>query len=354
MPAHHNGRMAFGVVLLLMALSSCSPPRALDPPPVSPDPALLYAPHYRDGKYFNPWGANPNTFRDFLRWKFSANEYAEAKKQTPQIPLVRNDGSYLQENTAAPSVTWIGHATVLVQDLGDIWLTDPNFSDSIFWMKRFRPPGIPLEKIPTPKFVVISHNHYDHLDEPTIKRLPKETMVLVPKGLKTWMQERGHENSVELDWWESAQVGDWKVTLLPSQHWSRRGFSTDTSLWGSWLMEGHGRKYFFAADTGYFHGFQEFGKKFGSIDVVMMPIGAFAPRWFMQYQHTNPAEALQAFQELKGKFLIPIHWGTFDLADEPLDEPPRLLQRQLEQRPDLKERVRILAIGEQFVIPPSS
>lgn len=350
----HNCRGALAASLLLMTLSACGSPRVLAQPPVNPDPALLYAPHYREGKYFNPWGVRPNTFWDFLRWKFSPNEYAKAKKRAPQVPFVQNDGGYLKENPAPPSVTWIGHATVLVQDQGDIWLTDPNFSDSVFWIKRFRPPGIPLEKIPPPKFVVISHNHYDHLDEATIKRLPKETVAFVPRGLKTWMQERGHEKTVELDWWESTSLGDWKLTFLPSQHWSRRGFSTDTALWGAWLVEGHGRRYFFAGDTGYFYGFREFGKKFGPIDVVMMPIGAFAPRWFMQYQHTNPAEAVQAFEELRGKFLIPIHWGTFDQADEPLDEAARLLKSELERRPDLQERVRLLAIGERFVIPPPS
>ncbi|MFN7955644.1 MAG: MBL fold metallo-hydrolase [bacterium] len=317
-----------------------------------PDARTLYASHRRGATFFNPWAEMTTGFTDLLRWKLSRNEFSEAKRRTPDVPRVANDGSTLLADLEDPSVTWIGHATALVEDEGDVWLTDPIFSDSIFGLReRLHPPGIPLERIPPPRFVVVSHNHYDHLDAPTIEALPGSTVMVVPLGLGDWMRDAGREQVTELDWWQSTLVGDWTITCLPSQHWSLRTLDRNETLWASWLVEGHGRRYYFAGDTGYFPGFAEYGRRFGPIDVALLPIGAYAPRWFMAYQHMDPAQALTAFAELGARWMVPIHWGTFDLSDEPMDEPPRELARVAASRPELGERIKVLAIGETFHLP---
>jgi L-ascorbate metabolism protein UlaG (beta-lactamase superfamily) len=156
----------------------------------------------------------------------------------------------------------------------------------------------------------------------------------------------------ELDWWQSARHGRWTITCLPSQHWSRRiELGTNETLWCSWLLDSGERRYFFAGDTGWFHGFAEFGRRFAPIDAAILPIGAYEPRWFMRGQHLNPAEAWQAFGELGARWLLPMHWGTFDLTDEPLDEPPRALARAIAEAGGDASRVHLFAIGERWLIP---
>jgi len=335
--------------------ANCGSPKALFKPPLHPSVESLYAPHQRGDRFFNPWAESDIGLFDLIRWRIlSTNEYDAARKHPPDVPVVANDGSRLHAGGDDPSVTWIGHATLVVEDGGDTWITDPFFSDTLVLGKeRLHPPGIPLDAIPTPLFSVVSHDHYDHLDLPTIEKLPAETVLCVPLGIGDLVRGPHHQRVAELDWWQSVHVGDWTLTLVPSQHMSRRGAFGNVTLWGGWVIEGHGRRYYFAGDTGYFHGFREIGRKFGPIDVAMLPIGAFAPRWFMQYVHMDPAQALQAFQDLGARYMIPMHWGTFDLSDEPLDEPPRALHAATAQHPDLEGRVRVLAIGETFDIPPT-
>jgi N-acyl-phosphatidylethanolamine-hydrolysing phospholipase D len=174
----------------------------------------------------------------------------------------------------------------------------------------------------------------------------------VPLGLAGWFRERGHPDVVELDWWESAQHGRWTVTCLPAQHWSRRfGQGTNETLWCSWLLDSGDYRYYFAGDTGYFHGFAEYGRRFEGIDVAMLPIGAYEPRWFMGWQHMDPAQAYQAFTDLRARYLLPMHWGTFDLTDEPVDEAPRELARVVEEQEADPEAVKLLAVGERWKLP---
>lgn len=345
--------LAAALAAALSALGGCSVPDApAATPSEAPDTKSLYAPHRRGAAFFNPWAEMTTGFTDLVRWKLAGNEFGDGADREPNVPVVANDGSALLADAADPSVRWIGHATALIEDQGDVWLTDPIFSDAILGLRhRLHPPGVPLEKIPAPRFAVISHNHYDHLDAPTIERLPASTVMVVPLGLAGWMRDEGREHVTELDWWQSAVIGDWTITCLPAQHWSIRTLDRNETLWASWLVEGHGRRYYFAGDTGYFPGFAEYGRRFGPIDVALLPIGAYAPRWFMAYQHMDPAQALRAFEELDARYLVPVHWGTFRLSDEPLDEPPRELARVAASRPDLTERIKVLAIGETFHLP---
>jgi N-acyl-phosphatidylethanolamine-hydrolysing phospholipase D len=166
--------------------------------------------------------------------------------------------------------------------------------------------------------------------------------------LGKWFGERGRR-AEELDWWQSVRHGKWKITCLPAQHWSNRFWvPRNGSLWCGWLIESDERKYFFAGDSGYFHGFAEYGRKFGPIDVAMLPIGAYEPRWFMRYAHMKPEEAYRAFKDLRAKWMVPMHWGTFDLTDEPVDAPPRELRRAVGESGGNMGQIRLMAVGERW------
>ncbi len=326
---------------------------------VDAEVAALRGPHLdADGRFFNPWAVDPKSVWGMLRWQlFTKNPYRAMKirpKAELEVPVEENDGTYLAGIEHSASVTWVGHSTFAVHDGDDVFLTDPHFGDRALIQRRKFPPGIPVESVPADAFAVLSHNHYAHLDEYSVVTLPETLGWYVPLGMAGWFRKLGREDVVELDWWQSARRGRWTITCLPSQHWSRRfGQGNNEMLWCSWLLDSGDHRYYFAGDTGYFSGFAEFRREYGagSIDVAMLPIGAYEPRWFMKYQHMNPAEAYQAFVDLGARFLLPMHWGTFDLTDEPVDLPPRELARVLQERGGDAERVRTLAIGERWRVP---
>ncbi len=315
--------------------------------------ASLFAPHHGANGFFVPWASDDAVGLAFLRWQFSRNAYGELPRNP--APVVANDGASLAR--ALPrgraEITWVGHATFAVHDGADVFLTDPHFGARAFLPARLVPPGVPLASIPAAGFAVVSHNHYDHLDAPTVEALPSDFAWFVPLGLAPWFRERGRNNVVELDWWQSAKRGRFTITCLPSQHWSKRiEQSTNESLWCAWLVDSGERKYFFGGDTGYFHGFAEYARRFGPIDAALLPIGAYEPRWFMDFQHMDPAQALQAFRDLGARTLFPMHWGTFELTDEPPDEAPRELLRRLPSSGVAARDVALLAVGETRALPP--
>ncbi|MDX1648322.1 MAG: MBL fold metallo-hydrolase [Myxococcota bacterium] len=342
---------------LAVAWATGAPPAADEAGARDGERAELFARHRdEDGRFFNPWGEDENrSFWRVLQWQlFDDNPWSEAKADPPRIPVVANDGASL----AAPrgpdeaALTWVGHATFAVEDGDQVFLTDPHWGERALVVPREVPPGIPLEAVPDDAFAVVSHNHYDHLDEWTVENLPGTVAWYVPLGHGGFFRERGRP-VVELDWWESARHGRFTVTCLPSQHWSRRiTVPTNAWLWCSWLVDSGTRRYYFAGDTGYFHGFEAFGERFGPIDVALLPIGAYEPRWFMKYQHVNPEEAYDAFLDLRARLMVGMHWGTFDLTDEPLDLPPRELARVVAARGADPQRVRVLAVGERLELPP--
>jgi N-acyl-phosphatidylethanolamine-hydrolysing phospholipase D len=311
---------------------------------------LLHAPHGAPGRFFNPWGSFPTRFTDLLRWKFGRNEYDRSAPL--QVPRVENQGVYLKDRDQPDSVTWVGHSTFAVQDGGEVFLTDPHWGPRALLPKRLTPPGIPLDAVPEDAFAVLSHNHYDHLDSWTVRRLPGAIQWFVPLGLGDWFRGKGKQRVVELDWWQSVRHGHWTLTCLPAQHWSNRiGIGRNATLWCSWLLDSGSRRYYFAGDSGYFQGFAEFGRRFAPIDVAFLPIGAYEPRWFMRYQHVNPEEAWRAFRDLGARTMIPMHWGCFDLTDEPADLAPKVLAEILQREgADNRERVRTMAVGERRML----
>jgi L-ascorbate metabolism protein UlaG (beta-lactamase superfamily) len=301
---------------------------------------------WRDGRFHNPphWPVRAG-FSGVLRWQLRGRPKSETDFVPPQMP---NDGQKLRDNRAEPSVTWVGHATLLLQAEGMSVLTDPMFSPGMLAVRRLAPPGLQLAALPPIDVVVVSHNHRDHLDEPSVRALGPEVTYVVPLGMAAWFRKRGLVKVVELDWWESTEVVAQKsrirVTLVPAQHWSMRiGVDANRSLWGGYVIESPAVRFYFAGDTGYPAAFKDIGKRFPGIDYALLPIGAYEPRWFMKAQHIGPEEAAIAFGELGAKALVPMHWGTFRLSDEPLGEPPLLLAKSLAS--DVHKLAQ-LAIGE--------
>jgi L-ascorbate metabolism protein UlaG (beta-lactamase superfamily) len=273
----------------------------------------------------------------FWRWKWDQWRYG-----LPQRP----EGGYrfeiAQSGAGAlpnPSVTWVGHSTLLLRVGGKVVLTDPQFSEraspiAFAGPKRVVPPAPALEQLPHVDAVVISHNHYDHLDLSSVAKLAKQAggspRFFVPLGLKDWFVRRGIGNVVELDWWERVEYQGLEIHFVPVQHWSKRTLLDENqALWGGWVVRHPELSFFFAGDAGYSKDFADIGARFGGFDLAAIPIGAYAPRWFMKIMHLDPAEAVQAHKDVKARQSVGIHWGTFEgLTDESLYEPPLVLAQE--------------------------
>jgi N-acyl-phosphatidylethanolamine-hydrolysing phospholipase D len=314
--------------------------------------APLYAPHHRDGRFFNPWGRLPVRGRDVLRWWWQRPWRRPPETPAPRLP---NDGASFAAAEPGLAATWVGHATFALHHERSLLLTDPHWGPRALLPPRHVAPGVSIASLPAAPLVLLSHNHYDHLDHWTVRHLPAGARWLVPLGLGAALRRMGAEHVRELDWWQEADDGPFHLTCLPAQHWSNRAtVPRNGSLWCSWMIEVAGRRVFFAGDTGWFAGFAEYGRRFGPFDAAMLPIGAYEPRWFMRYQHVNPAEALAAAQAMRARELVAMHWGTFILTDEPLDEPPRALARAFDAARKAAgaalPTTRIPAVGERWEI----
>ncbi|MGW2195080.1 MBL fold metallo-hydrolase, partial [Streptosporangium sp. NPDC001682] len=268
-----------------------------------------------------------------------------------RIPVHR-DG--LPRPTGTDAVlTWVGHATYVVQIGGLTILTDPVWARKIPGTRpRLTPPGVAWADLPRIDAVVISHNHYDHLDAPTVRRLPRSTPVLVPAGLRSWFTRRGFRHVIELDWWESGWVGGVRFDFVPAHHWSRRTvWDTCRTLWGGWVIASDDQTIYFAGDTGYGERFAQIGARYpGGIDLALMPVGAFEPRWFMKAAHVDPAQAVRACQDVGARRMATMHWGTFVLSGEsllaPVEEARAAWAEAGRDRADLWD----LAVGESRVL----
>jgi L-ascorbate metabolism protein UlaG (beta-lactamase superfamily) len=243
----------------------------------------------------------------------------ETLKDVPLLPY--EPGPLPPTDPGTVAVTWAGHASWVIRNAGLTVLTDPVRSRRILGTPaRINPLGVPWESLPRVDAVVISHNHYDHLDAPTLRRLPRDTPVFVPAGLGRWFRRRRFTRITELDWWEAAELGGVRFDFVPAHHWSKRGL-TDTcrTLWGGWVLTApEGRRIHFAGDTGYGHWFRAIGHRYPGIDLALLPIGAYDPRWWLRDVHCDPEEAVQAAMDLGARRMAPMHWGTFVLSAEPV------------------------------------
>jgi N-acyl-phosphatidylethanolamine-hydrolysing phospholipase D len=344
--------------LALAAIAAGSPARGESH---EPRPAALAglgpAPRQPDGRFLNP--GDPVTHGGpGVRLGFFARRIASNLRERPGAPLrVANDGVFLRENARAsvPTVTWIGHATLLVQLTHQSFLTDPIWSKtaspvSFAGPRRLVPPGLAFANLPPISFVLLSHNHYDHLDLETLRRLARAHPAVrfyVPLGNGALLRESGIERVLELDWGETRREGEILIACLPARHWSRRGLSDERrALWASWAVIGAERRFYFAGDTGYSPAFERIGRALGPFDLAALPIGAYEPAAMMRDVHLDPEQAVQAALDLGARRVLGIHFGTFDLTDEPVDEPPRRFRAAGARAGLDADRLLLLSIGE--------
>jgi L-ascorbate metabolism protein UlaG (beta-lactamase superfamily) len=246
------------------------------------------------------------------------------------------------------SLTWIGHASFVLRLGGLVVATDPIFSMKIAGaVRREVPPGVALADVPPIDIVTVSHNHRDHLDLPTLRRIGPQALYVVPLGNAELLRGAGLPNVVELDWWHSHRVGAVEITCVPARHWSMRTpWNRNDALWGGFVVRAPEGVAYHSGDTAYFDGFADIRARLGPIDWAMLPIGAYEPRWFMASQHMNPEDAGQAFLDLGARRFVAMHWGTFRLTDEPLGEPPERIRAFFRTRGIADERLWVLDVGE--------
>ena len=256
------------------------------------------------------------------------------------LASVKPDVAALRANSSQATVTWIGHSTLLVQLDGVNLLTDPIWASrsgpfsGFVGVGRYTPPAIAFDDLPRIDVVLISHDHYDHLDEPTVRHLAQQfnPRFVVPLGIKQWLAARGITNVVELDWGESVTIDGLTIVCTPAQHGSGRSLvDQGHRLWSSWAVLGS-KRFYFAGDTGYYRHFKDIGEALGPFDLAALPIGSYTPRALAKPVHMSPEEALEAWTDLHAKKFLGIHWGTFALAREAYDEPPRRIAEEVERR----------------------
>jgi N-acyl-phosphatidylethanolamine-hydrolysing phospholipase D len=338
----------FAAVLAAFLLSACAGGDRRNP---ENRPA-----HHTEDGFRNPHltESKRGLFRFFRMKYFGEEKFADDPAEVDRIPVAKPDLERIHRPADSLRITWIGHATALVQFPGLTVLTDPVFSEraspvSFAGPKRVLPPALSLDQLPPVDIVLISHSHYDHLDTPTVKALGDTVLWIVPLGLKSWFEGKGVSPGRvrEFDWWDSAKIEGARVTAAPMQHWSARGFGDrNETLWASWVVESGGYSFWFCGDTGYNPvQFKEIGERFGGFDLAMIPIGAYDPRWFMKDAHVNPEEAVKIHAEVRSNFTLAHHWGNFRLTAEPLDEPPRRLAEAMAAAGELPP-FEAFAVGE--------
>ena len=244
------------------------------------------------------------------------------------------------------AITWIGHASFLIQFTNLNVLIDPNFANWLFLLKRIKRSGLEIQDLPRIDLVLLTHAHFDHFHKPTLRRLPQPKIGIMPWGVGDLAYDLGFARIIELDWWESFAQRDWKVTFTPSQHWGARTLADHHRGYGGFVLEYQGRKIYHAGDSAYFGGFKEIGRQLAP-EIALLPIGAYHPESFRNV-HMGPDEAVKAFKDLGARWLVPMHYGTFRLAFEEMDEPPRWL-REIAVRENLTPKLRMLDEGVPVV-----
>jgi len=315
--------------------------------------------HFDGKRFFNPWDPGSNLFYKVMYWKMTSKrkpwpEFDE--NQQLDIPPGHVNGNTLR-------VCFVGHSTMLIQTQGVNILTDPTWSNRASPFKHFGPsrcssPGVRFEDLPPIDLILISHNHYDHLDIDTINKiwLRDDPRIVAPLGNDSVIRNENPSIQVEtLDWHQKIQFREnINLHLTPCQHWSGRHLSDkNKALWGAFVISTPGGNIFFCGDSGYGNGdiFRQIYEEFGSFRFAMLPIGAYEPRWFMKYSHMDPKEAVNAHKDLGGPYTAAIHYRTFQLGDEGFDEPNSYLKHSCNMLKVDREKFRALNIGEAWYIP---
>jgi L-ascorbate metabolism protein UlaG (beta-lactamase superfamily) len=312
--------------------------------------------HFDGNRFRNQQTTAHGGFADLVKWMrtrepVSWGERTVGRPAPP--PLQRVQDRRLR-------VTWVNHSTTLIQMDGLNILTDPIWSERaspVQWAgpRRFHTPGIPFDALPPIDIVMLSHNHYDHLDVTTLRRLSREhrPRILVALGVSAFLRRKGIERAEEVDWWQELSIGDGvRVTAVPAKHFSGRGFfDRDRTLWASYMIAGPAGNVYFGGDTGFGPHFQQVRERFGSIRLAILPIGAYEPVWFMSRVHVSPEEALRAHGILGASTSLAIHFGTFQLADDGRTEAPRRLEELVAAAPEPRPRFWVPEFGIARDIP---
>ena len=299
--------------------------------------------HHRDAHFRNNYNSDRHGIAEFMRWM---REKRGLWPQPKHFPVEHPECEWLAANRSETTLTWIGHVTFLFQHRGLNVLTDPVFGErasplSFAGPKRYTPPAMHVNQLPPIDIVLLSHNHYDHLDRDAVKHIARNndgrTRFLVPLKVADWFRRAGIDNVVELDWWQDCTPlparGDVRAWFVPAQHFSGRSVNDrNATLWGGWVLEIDGFRLYFAGDTGYGKDFADIGSVFGGFDLSLIPIGAYEPQWFMNAVHVNPEDAVRIHRDVQSRLSVGMHWGTFILTDEPVDEPPQRLARALHEQ----------------------
>ena len=320
----------------------------------SPMPASPKQPAGEDGRFLNLDGSGPTSLASVLQWAV-LDRMAGRRRSSPDrapVPRVSPDAKWLATPPAPGEparLTWLGHASWLVQLDGISILIDPVLGPTLFGgIERNVEPGLTTGALPRIDAQLVSHAHYDHLDLPTLTTVGAP--VVAGLGLGPLFRGEGM-TCTELGWWQATRIGEVTITFVPAQHWSRRGlFDANATLWGGFVIQGKSATVYHSGDTAWFDGFAEIGARFPGVDAALLPIGAYDPAWFMERQHMNPEQALAAFGALGAGTFLAMHWGTFKLTDEPLDEPPRRLEAERVRLGLPPRQVRVLAVGETLEV----
>jgi L-ascorbate metabolism protein UlaG (beta-lactamase superfamily) len=310
--------------------------------------------HFDGRRFFNPTGLAAQPFSAVPRMLLEPRTRWPAHVEVPPRRPEALDG-------AAAVVTFIGHATFLIQTAAGNILTDPMYSEragplNIAGPRRVRQPAVPFDDLPPISVILLSHNHYDHCDLPTLGKLARrfDPLVVTPLQNGALVRSSGIRRVEELDWWQDANVSGLPLTLTPAHHFSARGpFDRNRALWGGFVLLVGVRRVYFAGDTAYTPVFRDVRQRFGPIDLALLPIGAYEPRWFMQAVHMNPAEAVQAHLDLEAVESVGMHFGTFQLTTEGIDEPPHALDEARREKGIPQSRFRTLDFGESLRLEPS-
>jgi N-acyl-phosphatidylethanolamine-hydrolysing phospholipase D len=297
-----------------------------------------------------------------LRWMVIERKWRPPETGVDPTAFRRAIPTLGSREAAGLGVTWLGHSTAVVELNGCRFLTDPVWADRVSPLpglgpRRRVPVVLPLESLPPLDAILLSHNHYDHLDRGTVSRLAglqPSVPWLVPVGLRTTLRRFGVTVAHELDWWDEITLGSAWVGCTPAMHFSARGLrDRNATLWCGWAFGSGSRRAYFAGDSGYHPDFSSIARRFGPFDLALLPVGAYEPRWFMRPMHMDPEEAIQAYLDLRAPFprapapvMVPIHWGTYRLTDEPMDEPPRRTRQAWEAAGLPASSLWLLAQGE--------
>ncbi len=312
-------------------------------------PRRKFSPNWHRGAFRNVESTRRNRALGFLKWRLTDRRARIPRHLVRGAPRVEPDRRRLAD-PAFQGITWLGHACVLVQLAGQNLLLDPCWGNPGGFPCRLAPQAMPIEDLPRIDAVLISHNHPDHLERRALRRIGARPVHAVPLGDERALRRRHFRYVVGFDWWEWHELGHLRITFVPAHHWSQRGLTWNRSLWGGWVIESPDATVYFSGDTARMPCLSEIGRRFPRIDVAILAAGSYEPRWHMKHVHMNPAEAVDTFEDLGARTLIPVHWGTLRLGAEPPGEPPLLLRDEFARRGLDPAALRTLAIGETLPV----